>query len=105
MWSADIKTKIEAWLNRILKEEIFMLKKKTKIIIFCLLILLGVIVFTYGAFFHSVDITTQTDGGSVTVSKSEPALVKEASVGGMARDESGQVKQTYTGEPPKACPT
>jgi hypothetical protein len=105
LWSADIKSKIEAWLNRILKEEVFMPVKKTKIIVICLLILLGIIVFSYGAFFHSVDITTQAEGGSVTVSKSEPALVKEASVGGVARDESGNVKQTYTGESPKACST
>jgi len=102
---ADIKSEIEAGLNAILMEEVFMPTKKTKIIVVCLLILLGIIVFTYGAFFHSTDITTKVEGGSVTVSKSEPALVKEASVGGVARDESGRVKQTYTGESPKACST
>jgi len=82
-----------------------MLTKKTKIFIFSLLILLGLIVLAYGAFFHSIKITTKVEGGSVSITKSEPALVKEASVGGVARDKSGKVKQTYTGEAPQACPT
>jgi len=86
-------------------DEVFMLTRKTKIILFCLLILFGVALFTYGAFFHSTEITTRVEGGSVSITKSEPALVKEASVGGVARDKSGKVKQTYTGEAPKACPT
>ena len=82
-----------------------MLTRKTKIIIFCLLIALGAIVLAYGAFFHSIKITTTVEGGSVSITKSEPALVKEASVGGVARDKSGKIKQTYTGESPKACST
>ena len=86
-------------------DEVSMLTKKTKIILFSLLILLGVALLTYGAFFHSINITTKVEGGSVSITKSEPALVKDASVGGVARDESGQVKQTYTGKAPKACPT
>ena len=85
--------------------KVFMLTKKTKIIIFSLLILLGVVVFSYGAFFHSTEIITKVKGGSVTVIKSEPALVKEASVGGVARDKSGKIKQTYTGKAPAACAT
>ena len=82
-----------------------MITKKTKIILFCLLILLGAAVLAYGAFFHSIKVTTTVEGGSVAVTKSEPALIKEASVGGVARDKSGKVKQTYTGKSPKACST
>ncbi len=82
-----------------------MLIKKTKVIIFGLLILLGVALLTYGAFFHSIQITTSVEGGSVSITKSEPALVKDASVGGVARDKSGKIKQTYTGEAPEECPT
>jgi hypothetical protein len=36
---------------------------------------------------------------------SEPALTVEVARGGVARDEDGQIKKTYTGEAPKACPT
>ncbi len=86
-------------------DEVSMLTKKTKVIIFCLLISLGVIVLAYGAFFHSIKVTTNVEGGSVSITKSEPALVKEASVGGVTRDKSGKVKQTYTGKAPEACPT
>ena len=80
---------------------------KTKIIIFSFIILLGAALFSYGAFFHSKEIIVSIEGGSVTLSKSERALVKEASIGGVARDKSGQIKQTYNqGEkPPETCST
>ncbi len=86
-------------------DEVSMLTKKTKVIIFGLLILLGVALLTYGAFFHSVNVSPQQEDGSPAFAKSEPALVKEASVGGVKRDESGKIKKTYTGEAPEECPT
>jgi len=82
-----------------------MLTKKTKIIIFSLLILLGVVLLTYGAFFHSTDVLPQQEDGYPPIATSEPALIKEVSVGGVKRDESGKIKQTYTGKAPEACPT
>jgi hypothetical protein len=82
-----------------------MLTKNKKIIIFFLLILFGAVLITYGAVFHSENILPQKDDGSPAVAKSEPALIKEASVGGVKRDESGKIKQTYTGQSPKACAT
>ena len=82
-----------------------MLTKNKKIIIFFLLILFGVVLITYGAVFHSANVLPQKDDGSPAVAKSEPALIKEASVGGVKRDESGKIKQTYTGQSPKACAT
>ena len=79
--------------------------KNKKIIVFFLLILFGAVLITYGAVFHSTDVLPQKDDGSPAVAKSEPALIKEASVGGVQRDESGKIKQTYTGQSPKACST
>ena len=84
---------------------IFMVTKKTKIIFFSLLILLGVALLTYGAFFHSTNVSAKQEDGSATLAMSEPALIKEVSVSGVKRDESGKIKQTYTGESPKACST
>jgi len=81
------------------------MKNRIKIIISCLLILLGVALLTYGAFFHSADVSPQQESDSIAVAKSEPALIQEVTVGGVKRDESGKIKQTYTGEAPKACPT
>lgn len=82
-----------------------MLKKNTKIIVFFMFILLGAVLITYGAVFHSTNVLPQKDDGSPVVAKSEPALIKDASVGGLTRDESGKIKQTYTGEAPEECET
>ena len=78
--------------------------KKTKIVIFCLLTLFGAAVFIYGIFFHFTNVWAQQDDSTV-FAKSEPALIKEVSIGGVTRDSSGSLKQTYTGKPPQACPT
>ena len=80
---------------------------RTKVIVFCLLILLGAGLLIYGAFFHSAAVSAQQQGDAKVLAKSEPALMKEVSVGGVERDESGKIKQTYEvgEEAPKACPT
>ena len=78
---------------------------KTKIIVFGVLVLLGVALLAYGVFFHPTNVLPQQGGDSDAIVKSEPALMKEASVGGVTRDDSGKIKQTYTGEAPAACPT
>jgi len=84
-----------------------MQSKTIKIVVVSFFIFLGVVLFFYGAFLHSTEVTAQTADSPVTVIKSEPALVKDASVGGVARDKSGKIKQTYEkGEkPPETCST
>ena len=82
-----------------------MITKNTNILIFGLLVLLGVALLAYGAFFHSTDVSAQQQDDPTIVAKSEPALIKEASVGGVTLDESGKIKQTYTGKPPEECAT
>ena len=79
--------------------------KKIKIIIFCLLTLLGAVLFAYGMFFHSTNILPQQKDDLTILTASEPALIKEVSIGGVARDASGELRRTYTGQPPKFCPT
>jgi hypothetical protein len=78
---------------------------KTKIIVFCVLVLLGGVLLGYGAFVHSSEVFPQEGEGAPPSVKSEPALVKEASVGGVRLDESGKIRQTYTGAAPKECAT
>jgi hypothetical protein len=78
---------------------------KTKIIVFCVLAVLGVVLLGYGAFVHSADVWPEKEDGSPALAKSEPLLVKEASIGGVRLDESGKIKQTYTGAAPKKCAT
>jgi hypothetical protein len=82
-----------------------MMKARTKIIVFGVFLLLGAALMAYGAFFHSTSVLPQQGDESAAIAKSEPALIKEASVGGVTRDESGKIKQTYTGQAPEACPT
>ena len=82
-----------------------MVNKNTKILIFGLLVLLGAAMLAYGAFFHSTNVSPQQGGDSAAIAKSEPALIKEASIGGVTLDESGKIKQTYTGKAPEACAT
>ncbi|MBN2593607.1 MAG: hypothetical protein JXA81_08890 [Sedimentisphaerales bacterium] len=84
-----------------------MINKNTKILIFGLLVLLGAALLTYGAFFHSTNVSAQQDGQPVLLAKSESALIKDASVSGVKRDETGKIKQTYEiGEKaPETCST
>ena len=84
-----------------------MINKNTKILIFGLLVLLGAALLTYGAFFHSTTVSAQQGGEPVLLAKSETALMKDASVSGVKRDESGKIKQTYEiGEKaPETCST
>ena len=82
-----------------------MVTNNTKILIFGLLVLLGAVLLAYGVLFHSANVSPQQGDDSAAIAKSEPALIKEASVGGVTRDESGKIKQTYTGKAPEACAT
>jgi hypothetical protein len=84
-----------------------MIKNNTKIFIFGLLVLLGAALLAYGAFFHSTNVSAKQDGQPVLLAKSESALIKDASVSGVKRDESGKIKQTYEigQNAPKACST
>jgi len=82
-----------------------MLTRKGKIIVFGLVILTGVALLIYGVFFHSKNILPQQNEDSPMLIESELALIKEVSVGGIKRDESGRLKRTYDKTPPKVCPT
>ena len=84
-----------------------MINKNTKILVFGLLVLLGAALLAYGAFVHSTPVSAQQGGEPVMLARSEPALIKDASVSGVKRDETGKIKQTYEiGEKaPETCST
>ncbi len=82
-----------------------MSSQKGKIVVFCLLFSIGIALLIYGLFSHSTNISAQQANDSATLAKSEGSLIKEVSVGGVKRDESGKIIQTYTGQAPQACPT
>ncbi len=77
------------------------MSKKQTITIF--LLGLGLSMFLYGFSMHVLPVYSENnDKGFAT---SESALVKEVSIGGLKRDTDGKLLKTYTGAPPKACPT
>ena len=84
-----------------------MLTRQGKIVVFCLLAVIGAVLLTYGIWFHKAVISPKQTESTAKFAKSEPALMKEVSVGGVKLDETGQLKQTYTDteKAPKACPT
>ncbi|MHC5034353.1 MAG: hypothetical protein ACYTFZ_04900 [Planctomycetota bacterium] len=41
----------------------------------------------------------------VETSESEPRLIREVTVGGVTRLETGELQRTYSGEAPSLCPT
>jgi hypothetical protein len=77
-------------------------KKITASVVF---IFQGIALCVYGLTLHATSVAPEKGDGPA-VAMSEPALIKEASIGGVALDkESGKIKHTYTGEPPKDCAT
>ena len=65
----------------------------------------GTALLIYGLLFHAAIISSAEESDASAAAKREPALIREVAVGGLERDESGEIKKTYTGEAPKACPT
>lgn len=77
-------------------------KKITASVVF---IVLGFVLCAYGLGHHATAVAPEK-GNEPAVMLSEPALIKEASIGGVALDkESGKIKHTYTGKPPEDCAT
>ena len=77
-------------------------KKITASVVF---IFLGIALCVYGLTVHATSVAPEKGDGPA-VAMREPALIKEASVGGVKLDkESGKIKQTYTGKSPDACAT
>ncbi len=80
--------------------------RSLRIVITFALVLMGVALLTYGVSFHSATIEAQASDGTPGVAQSEPALIKEVTIGGLQRDASGEIKKTYSGQQaPAACPT
>ena len=64
---------------------------------------LGIAMLLYGLAMHVQPVYSKdNDKGLATV---ETALIKEVTIGGLERKEDGTLHKTYSGAPPKACPT
>ena len=77
--------------------------KTTKQTIVVILLGLGFSLFLYGFTLNILPVYNENnDKGFAT---QERQLVLEVSRGGLKRDAEGKLRKTYTGAPPKACPT
>ncbi|HEX42457.1 MAG TPA: hypothetical protein ENN81_10430 [Phycisphaerales bacterium] len=79
--------------------------RHAKIAVFALLALIGAALVVYGLAAHSTSVAPKDPNDPNVVAKSELELTREATVGGVQRDEAGQIRKTYDKDPPKACPT
>jgi hypothetical protein len=84
---------------------IFMMTNKKKILILCLLILLVAVLLTYDSISHSANFWFRQKDNSEKLAELEAALIKAASAAGLKSDKSGNIKQTHTGQSPKARST
>ena len=82
-----------------------MTSKAKKITASVVFIFLGFVLCAYGLTVHATAVAPEK-GNEPAIMMKESALIKEASVGGVALDKaSGKIKHTYTGEPPEDCAT
>jgi hypothetical protein len=81
----------------------FMPVKKRQFAAWCIMPILAAILFSYGALFNARPVYPKDKIQSVP--QSEPSLIKEVTVGGVALDELGQLRKTYSGKPLDFCPT
>ena len=82
-----------------------MLAEKRRTAACLLLLLTALALLIYGTGFHSVKIYPENATDLRSDKRSELFLTKEVTFGGVARDIFGDLRQTYTGKPPQACPT
>ncbi len=75
----------------------------TRLITATVVLGLGIAMLLYGFGLHVTPVYSKdNDKGLATA---ESALIKEVSIGGVERKPDGTLHKTYTGAPPKACPT
>jgi hypothetical protein len=79
--------------------------QRAKQIVFFSFILIAAGLFIYGQAFHALSVQPHPDEGADVFAALEPVLIREVTVGGLMVDESGMLRKTYTGAPPRACPT
>ena len=77
--------------------------QKRKTFIACL-ILIGVLLLAWGLLFGAREVFPKQIDSTPTL-ESETTLIKNVTFGGIIRDQYGNIRKTYSGKPPKACPT
>ncbi len=96
--------------------------QRRRAVLSLVLVATGATLLFYGLFCHADDVWPADEAEpnqtvsivvdapslpSITMASvtTEPALIREVTIGGLVREASGQLKKTYSGQAPKACPT
>ena len=85
--------------------------RAARIVLAAMLVAAGAALILYGVARHSRTVLLQqaeppADEAAKTIDESEPALIREVSIGGVRRNPAGQLERTYgEGETPSLCPT
>jgi hypothetical protein len=94
--------------------------EKRRTILSLVLVGAGAVLLIYGLFAHAGEVWPADKAptpSSVTVDPvivepvavavitPEPGMIREITIGGLIRTDQGQLKKTYSGQAPKACPT
>jgi hypothetical protein len=81
--------------------------KKYKGILLISLITLAVALLAYGLFIHSMFVVLPEGADYPALIKSETLLIRDVTIGGVVKDETGGLRQTYTDitKAAAACPT
>lgn len=69
------------------------------------LIPLAMALLAYGLLANSVAVLPLQDKKTSHIVMTEPQVVRDVTVGGLTRLDSGIIQKTYSGKPPQACPT
>ena len=82
-----------------------------RVVLAAILVVAGVALVIYGVTRHSRTVLLKqaeppAAEAEKTLQESEPALIREVTVGGVLRNPSGKIERTYgEGETPSLCPT
>jgi len=91
-----------------------------RLVFLVLLVPVALAALIYGTIFHSTTIlarqsdeteesppetTAQQVAEPAGMKLREPTIIRDTTVGGLVRLDSGVIRRTYSGKPPAACPT
>ena len=79
--------------------------EKRRTVLSLALVAVGAGLLMYGLFAHAGAVWPADEQAATASVTAEPAMIREVAVGGLKRDALGQLKKTYSGQAPKACPT
>ena len=79
--------------------------RKTKILVFCLVVLLGAAFITHRTYFRPPSAAARQQEEAMKLAELEADLLRAAAAGSGKIDRSGRMSQSYTPRAPKARPT